>query len=117
MENDKTVLTLDAGGTNFVFSAIQNNKKIIDDIKMSANGNDLDKCMSSIMLNQVTVQLRYFIKMIKPRDLVPLKDLSYTTLVLLVLLRQYILNIIYSSSYQKLINYNLIPLASPLNQG
>ena len=59
MENDKTVLTLDAGGTNFVFSAIQNNKKIIDDIKMSANGNDLDKCMSSIIVgfNEVLSKL------------------------------------------------------------
>ena len=49
MKNDQIVLTLDAGGTNFVFSAIQTKEKIVDDIRMPANSDDLDKCMNSLV--------------------------------------------------------------------
>jgi glucokinase len=46
---NKIVMTLDAGGTNFVFSAIQSFEKIVEDIKLPSHGNDLDKCMKSIL--------------------------------------------------------------------
>lgn len=45
----RTVITLDAGGTNFVFGAMQGNKFIIDPITMPANAHDLDKCLSTMV--------------------------------------------------------------------
>jgi len=47
--NDKrTVATLDAGGTNFVFSAIQGNKEIVSPIRMDAETDNLDLCVETI---------------------------------------------------------------------
>lgn len=49
-ENDeRIVMTLDAGGTNFVFSAIRSNKEIIQPVVMPANGSDLEQCLSNII--------------------------------------------------------------------
>lgn len=48
MNDKRIILTLDAGGTNFVFSAIQNGKAIVDDVKMSANAHDYDMCIGNI---------------------------------------------------------------------
>lgn len=49
-ENDKRiVMTLDAGGTNFVFSAIQGNKQIVDEIRLDSNADNLDKSLSNIV--------------------------------------------------------------------
>ena len=45
----RTVITLDAGGTNFVFGAMQGNKFIIDPITMPANAHDLDKCLNTMV--------------------------------------------------------------------
>jgi len=42
-------MTLDAGGTNFVFSAIKGLKSIIEPITFPSNGNDLDKCLNSVV--------------------------------------------------------------------
>ncbi len=48
--NDKRiVMTLDAGGTNFVFSAIQANEEIIEPIKLPSQPKDLDKCLNTII--------------------------------------------------------------------
>lgn len=48
-ENDnRVVLTLDAGGTNFVFSAIQANKSILDPFCLPAQTNDLNLCLSTL---------------------------------------------------------------------
>ncbi len=44
----KTVLTLDAGGTNFVFSAIKNNQEIVKPVSLPSNGHQLDLCLSTI---------------------------------------------------------------------
>lgn len=47
--NDKrVVLTLDAGGTNFVFNAIQSGKPIIEDVRKDSNANDLARCISTM---------------------------------------------------------------------
>jgi glucokinase len=47
--NDKRiVLTLDAGGTNFVFTAIQGNKKIAGPITLPSNSHNLDACINTI---------------------------------------------------------------------
>jgi len=49
-DNDKrVVLTLDAGGTNFVFSAIQGNKEIVKPILKKAHPDDLEKCLSMVI--------------------------------------------------------------------
>lgn len=45
----RIVLTLDAGGTNFVFSAIRDNQEIIDPVNFPADPNDLRKCLNSIV--------------------------------------------------------------------
>lgn len=50
LNSDKRIiLTLDAGGTNFVFSAIQANKEIIEPVHRPANAHDLEKCLSTII--------------------------------------------------------------------
>jgi glucokinase len=49
-DNDKrVVMTLDAGGTNFVFSAIQGNREIIAPINKKAHPDDLEKCLSMVI--------------------------------------------------------------------
>lgn len=49
-ENDKrVVLTLDAGGTNFVYSAIQGYESITEQIRYPAEPDDLDKCLANIV--------------------------------------------------------------------
>lgn len=47
--DDRIVLTLDAGGTNFVFSAIQGNKEIVEPVTLSSNADDLKKCLNNII--------------------------------------------------------------------
>ncbi|MDL2296794.1 ROK family protein [Bacteroidales bacterium OttesenSCG-928-B11] len=47
--NDKrTVVTLDAGGSNFEFSAIQGNKVIVEPIRKPSNSHDLDLCIATM---------------------------------------------------------------------
>lgn len=45
----RIVATLDAGGTNFVFGAMQAREFIIDPITVPANAHDLDLCLQSIV--------------------------------------------------------------------
>lgn len=48
--NDKRiVMTLDAGGTNFVFSAIQSNKEIVEPVTLLSNGANLKLCLDTIV--------------------------------------------------------------------
>lgn len=47
-EDKNVVLTLDAGGTNFVFSAYQGGKEIVKPIVSASNAHDLDKCINTI---------------------------------------------------------------------
>jgi len=49
LEDNRIVMTLDAGGTNFVFSALQNGLEIIDPIVMPSNSADLEKCLKTII--------------------------------------------------------------------
>lgn len=49
LKNQRIVLTLDAGGTNFVFSAIQNCQSIVDPISLPSNADDLDRCLQTIV--------------------------------------------------------------------
>ncbi len=49
-ENDKRiVLTLDAGGTNFVFSAIRGNEQIVRPIRVPSASDDLERCLSTLV--------------------------------------------------------------------
>jgi len=46
--DERIVLTLDAGGTNFVFSAIQKGKAITKEILKNAHANDLERCIATM---------------------------------------------------------------------
>lgn len=46
--DNRIVMTLDAGGTNFVFSAIQGNKEIVVPVCKSAPVNDLALCLDAL---------------------------------------------------------------------
>jgi len=48
-QDNRIVMTLDAGGTNFVFSAIQANKEIIKPITLPSHANKLGDCLSTIV--------------------------------------------------------------------
>ena len=45
----RTVLTLDAGGTNLVFSAMRANKETVEPISIPTQADDLDKCLGNIV--------------------------------------------------------------------
>lgn len=45
---DPIILTLDAGGTNFNFSAIQNEKQVGETITLPAHADDLEKCLAQL---------------------------------------------------------------------
>lgn len=47
--DNRIVMTLDAGGTNFVFSAIRANKEIVEPYKLPACGNNLEKSLQNII--------------------------------------------------------------------
>jgi glucokinase len=48
-DDDRSVLTLDAGGTNMVFSAIQKNREIVNDITLPSHADDLDECIATMI--------------------------------------------------------------------
>jgi len=48
-KRNDAVLTLDAGGTSFVFSAIADNREVVDPICLPAYPEDLKKCLTSIV--------------------------------------------------------------------
>ena len=48
-KDKRIVMMLDAGGTNFVFSAIQGSKEIIKPIRLYPNSEDLEKCLETII--------------------------------------------------------------------
>ena len=46
--DQRTVATLDAGGTNFVFSAIQGSEEVVEPIRFPPNADHLERCMDTI---------------------------------------------------------------------
>ena len=57
MTNDKRiVLTLDAGGTNFVFSAICNNEEIVEPVHLKAVTTDTEGCLATLVQGFTTVK-------------------------------------------------------------
>ncbi len=61
-QDERIVLTLDAGGTNFVFSAFQANKQIIKEITLPSNANDLEKCLSTIIEGFTSIKNKLSVK-------------------------------------------------------
>jgi len=57
--DDRIVMLLDAGGTNFVFSAIQKGEEIVKPIITPSNGDNLDLCLKTIIegFNKVKSEL------------------------------------------------------------
>jgi len=49
-------MTLDAGGTNFVFSAIRGNQEIVEEITTPSHADDLDACIASLIQGFTAVQ-------------------------------------------------------------
>lgn len=47
--DNRIVITLDAGGTNLVFGAMQANKFIVEPITLPACADDLDKCLNTMV--------------------------------------------------------------------
>jgi hypothetical protein len=48
-EDPRIVMTLDAGGTHFRFSAVRRNKTVAGPVRMPSNGGDLDRCLGNIV--------------------------------------------------------------------
>lgn len=48
VNDTRTVLTLDAGGTNFVFTAIRGNKEVVKPVTIPSSGDNLDRCIEVI---------------------------------------------------------------------
>ena len=47
--DNRIVMTLDAGGTNLVFSAIQSNRQVVEPISIPASHDSLESCLRSII--------------------------------------------------------------------
>jgi glucokinase len=47
--DDRVVMTLDAGGTNFRFSAVRGGKAITETVSMPSSGDDLVRCLADIV--------------------------------------------------------------------
>jgi len=47
--DSRIVMTLDAGGTNFRFSAILANEPVTETVAMASNGDNLDRCLANII--------------------------------------------------------------------
>src|SRR5215831_2036207 len=45
----RIVMTLDAGGTNFRFSAMRGNQPVAKGVALPANGDQLDRCLANIV--------------------------------------------------------------------
>lgn len=47
--DNRIVMTLDAGGTNFVFSALQGGEEIVENVSLPSNADNLDKCLNNLI--------------------------------------------------------------------
>ena len=56
--DERIVMTLDAGGTNFVFSAIQGCREIVEPICLPAASDDLERCLSVLVEGFLEVEKR-----------------------------------------------------------
>ncbi|MBA7544472.1 hypothetical protein ES705_36828 [subsurface metagenome] len=56
--DERLVLTLDAGGTIFVFNAIQKGESLLEPIRMPSGSNNLEACLKTITRGFEAVKLR-----------------------------------------------------------
>ena len=56
-KDKKIVLTLDAGGTNFVFSAICDNEEIVEPVRLKAVTTDTEGCLATLVQGFTTVKI------------------------------------------------------------
>jgi len=56
--DERIILTMDAGGTNFVFTAIAGGIALTDQIRLPANGTDLDLCLETIVKGFTSIRDR-----------------------------------------------------------
>lgn len=54
-KDNRTVVTLDAGGTNFVFGAIRGNENVVEPVTMPSLAADLDQCLAQLVRGFETV--------------------------------------------------------------
>ena len=54
--DDRIVMTLDAGGTNFVFSALQGGKEIVSPLRLSADADSLNSCLETLKQGFVSIK-------------------------------------------------------------
>ena len=47
--DNRTVITLDAGGTNFAFGAIKGNKFIVEPLVLPSNADELERCLETMV--------------------------------------------------------------------
>ncbi len=55
-DDKRVVMTLDAGGTNFVFSAYRGCERVVEDITLPANAHDLALCLEGMVKGFETVK-------------------------------------------------------------
>lgn len=48
-QDNRIVLTLDAGGTNFVFSAMQGNREMVSPVTLSSCPDDMERCLNVLV--------------------------------------------------------------------
>lgn len=48
IQDSRTVMTLDAGGTSFKFSAIRGNQEVTQPFALPSNGHDLEQCLETL---------------------------------------------------------------------
>lgn len=58
--DQRTVMTLDAGGTNFVFSAIRGNQNIVETICLPAVSDNLNGCLTVLKKGFSAVETNSF---------------------------------------------------------
>jgi glucokinase len=46
--DSRTVLTLDAGGTTFVFNAVQGGRELLEPVRLPSHGDDLPRCLDQL---------------------------------------------------------------------
>lgn len=60
-ENDhRIVMTLDAGGTNFVFSAIRGCREIVAPVRLDAVNDDIARCLDALVAGFEAIEKNCF---------------------------------------------------------
>ena len=75
--DNRVVITLDAGGTNLVFGAMQANKFIVDPITLPSNADNLDKCLATMVEGFQAIIDKLEEMGIQDGDIVSLYDLEF----------------------------------------